>query len=123
MLQGVLRLEDSSGKLAPIRLASGQLANLWLFNLFGVTLGFDQDPDERELMIAESDIVAFTWDVPALLKMSSNEISWALAGYWCARMVLEGSTCSWLAEVSPCPTRVAALSLPTPALHAAGDSC
>lgn len=100
-MQGVLRLEDTTGKLAPIRLASGQLANLWLFNLFGVPLGFEQDPEDRELMVAESDVVAFCWDVPALLKMSSNEVSWALANYWC---VVPGCWCS-----SP-PSSLAALS-------------
>ena len=53
-----------------------------LCNLFGVYIGFEQEPDHRCLAFAETDVTLFSWDVPAILHMASGAASVAVPAYW-----------------------------------------
>uniref|UniRef100_A0A383W0F0 Cyclic nucleotide-binding domain-containing protein n=1 Tax=Tetradesmus obliquus TaxID=3088 RepID=A0A383W0F0_TETOB len=65
-----------------IAIPSGTLANLYLFNLFGICIGFEKDADDKALLLAATDVTLFSWDVTALLKISSGEVSIALPAYF-----------------------------------------
>lgn len=44
-----------------IAIPSGTLANLYLFNLFGICIGFEKDADDKPLLLAATDVTLFSW--------------------------------------------------------------
>lgn len=58
------------------------LSRRYVLNLFGIFIGFESDPDMRDLMFAQTDVTLFSWDVPAVLHMASGAASVAVPAYW-----------------------------------------
>jgi hypothetical protein len=37
------------------------MVNMYLFNLFGICMGFENDVEENALLLAATDVVLFSW--------------------------------------------------------------
>jgi hypothetical protein len=59
--QGRLDLISRDSVAPPIPLASGAMANMYLFNLFGIYMGFENDVNDKTLLLAGTDVTLFSW--------------------------------------------------------------
>ncbi|KAF8062726.1 hypothetical protein HT031_004056 [Scenedesmus sp. PABB004] len=84
IFKGVLALDSAENPdpRGPLNIASGQAANLYLLNLLGIYIGFEQDPDTLSLLKAKTDVSVFCWSMDAMLKISCGSASTALPGYF-----------------------------------------
>lgn len=85
IIDGLVKLELQNG--VNFNLGSGKFFDLRLFSLMGIFLGFESNTIKS--VVAVTDGVRMTWEIPAILKHASGAYGPALPNY-CTLSILCG---------------------------------